>query len=142
MSSFNLSFYDSYLERLWAIKTINGKKKSIRCFLMFQFINDAVYDWSDYITENPPKMQRQTIYRIIINLLSGLAYYYIYRKNKELIEQSRSLKQSNRIKSQAKNSEDLDAEINAYIHKTTPILYTYYNMVVLFTLYNITKEIF
>lgn len=57
---------------------------------MYQFLNDAIYDWADYVKDPSLKVKEQTIYRIIINLLTLMTYYYIYRKNKYLIEKQRS----------------------------------------------------
>jgi hypothetical protein len=75
-------------------------------------------------------------------LLTAMAYYYIYRRNKELIEEQRNHKHINRIESESIYREQ-EAKINAFMHKTTPILYTYYLMVLnMLTLYNITKEAF
>ena len=53
---FNLSYYDLYMERLWAVKTINGKKAIINLFLVYQFLNDAIYDWCDYIRDPDLKL--------------------------------------------------------------------------------------
>ena len=52
LNSLTLSFNDTDLERRWSMLSINDNKLALTCLVVFQLLNDAVYDYSDYI-RNP-----------------------------------------------------------------------------------------
>ena len=113
----------------------------MRTFIIYHILTDCVYDYLDYILDPSLKIKEQTVFRLILNFLCILSYYFIFIRSKELIEKQKFTKNIKVLKSQA-NPDDSEAEIREYINQTTPVFYLYNFLVVLLTLFNITKEVF
>lgn len=92
------------------MQSINDTKYGLTCLVVFQILNDAVYDYSDYFKDPDKPMENQTLIRIVCNFFTLLIYYYIYRRNRDILEME--TKKNIHFVGKAEDSQDLSDNEN------------------------------
>ena len=92
------------------MQSINDTKYGLTCLVVFQILNDAVYDYSDYVKDPDKPLANETLIRIVCNFFTILIYYYIYRRNRDLLEMEK--KKNIHFVGKAEDSQDFSDDEN------------------------------